>query len=235
MKKTLLLLTLFAFTMANAQLSISPNQATINSGVVTITYGAGNPADWSLYNPNSDPNLYLYTGLDTDGDPATWEYHDNWNDLATLVPLTWNATANAYIATVNIGTRNYIQESSGTSMALPSGITVSDWLFKIRKADGLTESATLKGSTFGFKSATLSNNSFNASSIEFSIANGKAQTNAQGKCQLEIFAIDGKKVSSIEFENNSSSIEIAINLNEKGVYIAKLNAAGSTKVVKFIN
>lgn len=233
MKKKLGLMALLIINMANAQLSISPNPATINSGQITITYGAS--ADYSLYNPQSNPTLYLYTGLETDGVASTWEYHDKWTDLSTLVPLTWNATAQAYVATVNIKTRSYIQESSQTSMTLPNGTTVNDWYFIITNGNVNSKSADLKGSTYGFAQGTLSNNSFETKNIAFSIADGKMQTNVQGKSQLEIYALDGKRLSSIDFENDSNSIEIAINLNQKGVFIAQLTSEGLTKAVKFFN
>jgi hypothetical protein len=228
MKTNLPFLALLAFTTANAQLTISPNPTNINSGLVKITYGAN--ADWSIFNANSDPNLYLYTGLDTDGVASTWEYSDTWNNLATLVPLTWNTVANAYVANVNIGTKNY------SSLTLPNGTQVYDWFFIIRNAAGNSQSATLKATNYGFTAGpTLSKNQFYTSNIDFSITNGKMNTSAQGKSQLEIYALDGKKISETDFENNSNSFEIQVNLNQKGVFLAKLKSAGTSKTIKFIN
>ena len=101
MKKRLLLLALFGFTLANAQLIVTPNPFDVNSGMVTVTYGGS--GDYSLFDPLSDPNLYIYNGLETDGNTTTWEYYDDWQNLNSLTPLTWNASANAYVATLNIG------------------------------------------------------------------------------------------------------------------------------------
>lgn len=230
MKKTLLLLTFLGLYQANAQLTVSPNPFNINSGTITVTYGAS--GDYSLFNPNSDPNLYLYTGLETDGVTTTWDYHDTWNNLSSLVPLTWNSSANAYVATFDIGARNYTQDSSGTLMTIPSGTSVNNWYFIIRNGDGSAQSGDLKGTDYGF-SASLETATFNTFEIKLTVSNNSIFTNAQGKIELEIYTILGQKVASFSRENNNSNLEIPLNLNSNGIYIARLTNDNQTKTLKF--
>lgn len=230
MKKTLLLLVFLGFYQANAQLTVSPNPFNINSGTITVTYGAN--GDYSLFNPNSNPNLYLYTGLETDGVVTTWDYHDTWGNLGSLVPLTWNSTANAYVATFNIGARSYTQDSSGILMSLPSGLNVNNWYFIIRNADGSAQSGDLKGTDYGF-TASLGKATFNASEIRLTASDNSIFTNAQGKIELEIYTLLGQKVANFSTDNNNSIIDFPLNLNSKGIYIAKLTNNNQTKTLKF--
>lgn len=230
MKKTLLLIVFLGLYQANAQLTVTPNPFNINSGTITVTYGAS--GDYSLFNPNSDPNLYLYTGLETDGVAATWDYHDTWSNLSSLVPLTWNSTANAYVATFDIGARSYTQDSSGILMTIPNGTSVNNWYFIIRNADGSAQSGDLFATNYGF-SPSLGTSTFSANEIKLTASNNSIFTNAQGKIELEIYTILGQKVASISRENNNSTLEIPLNLNSKGIYIARLTNDNQTKTLKF--
>lgn len=159
MKKQLQFLFMLSFVWVNSQVIITPNPFNVNSGTITFTYGAN--ADYSLFDPVSNPNLYLYTGLNTDDVLDTWEFHDDWNTVSSLIPLTWNSTANAYVATFNLATRNYTQESTQTVTTLPTGTNVNGWYFIIRNEMGNMQSSNLVGANYGFtSSAVLSNLSF---------------------------------------------------------------------------
>jgi hypothetical protein len=79
MKTKLLYLTLLMFGISQAQIELVPNPCDINTGTITFKYGES--ADYSIFDPMSDPNLYLYTGLQTDADPLTWDYHDDFTDI----------------------------------------------------------------------------------------------------------------------------------------------------------
>ncbi len=218
---------------AKAQLSVSPNPFNVNSGIVTITYGAS--GDYAIFDPQFDPNLYLYSGLETDGVASTWDYHDDWTNLSTLTPLTWNPIANAYTATFDITNRSYLQEASGTSMQIPSGTTVNNWFFIIRNTAGNSQSATLEGTTYGMTVATLSNEQFENSKNYFFVNKGTLSTNISGKSTVEIYSITGQKVQTIAFDNNKNSFEQKLNLAGSGIFIAVLKNENTTKSVKFLN
>ena len=230
MKKTLLYLSFLVFNLTNAQFIVSPNPFNVNSGTITVTYGSS--GDYSLYDPQSNPNLYLYTGLETDGVASTWDYRDTWTDLNSLVPLTWNAIANAYVATFNIGTRNFTQVSSNSVMPVPAGTSVNNWYFIIRNGAGSSQSADLIGTNYGFTTA-LSNANFASNSIRLSVIDNKITTDAQGKIDIEIYTILGQKVTSYNIENYENLLQIQLNLNQKGIYIATIKNNNQTKSIKF--
>ena len=127
MMKKLLLVAFFGLNLANAQIIVTPNPFGLTSGTITLTYGSA--GDYSLFDPMSEPNLYLYTGLETDGVASTWDFHDTWTDTSTMVPLTWNATANAYVATFDIGARTYFSEATMSNTTIPGGTMVNNWYF----------------------------------------------------------------------------------------------------------
>ena len=85
MKIKLLCITLFIFGISQAQIELVPNPCDINTGTITLKYGES--GDYSIFDPMSDPNLYLYTGLQTDADPMTWDYHDDFTNVATMILL----------------------------------------------------------------------------------------------------------------------------------------------------
>ena len=85
MKIKLLCLTLFIFGISQAQIELVPNPCDINTGTITLKYGE--LGDYSIFDPLSDPNLYLYTGLQTDTDPMTWDYHDDFTNVEISVDM----------------------------------------------------------------------------------------------------------------------------------------------------
>ena len=219
---------------AKAQLSISPSPFNVNSGIVTITYGA--TGDYAIFDPQTDPNLYIYSGLETDGVASTWDYHDDWNTLSTLTPLTWNPTANAYTATFDIANRNYVQEATGTSMPIPSGTPVNNWFFIIRNTAGTSQSAALEGTNYGMTASTfLSNEKFENSKNYFFVNKGTLSTNISGKSTVEIYSITGQKVQTIAFDNNKNNFEQKLNLAGNGIFIAVLKNENTTKSIKFLH
>lgn len=229
MMKKLLLVAFFGFSLANAQIIVTPNPFGLTSGTVTLTYGSA--GDYSLFDPMSDPNLFLYTGLETDGVASTWDFHDTWTDTSTLVPLTWNATANAYIATFDIGIRTYFSEATMSNTTIPGGTMVNNWYFLIRNADGTRQSSDLLGTTYGFTPATASTASFE-NNQEIRFYDGKITSTIIGISTVEIYNLIGQKVKSISIHENETA---NLNLNEKGVFVAIISNQDNQKKVKFSN
>lgn len=229
MMKKLLLVAFFGLNLANAQIIVTPNPFGLTSGTITLTYGSA--GDYSLFDPMSEPNLYLYTGLETDGVASTWDFHDTWTDTSTMVPLTWNATANAYVATFDIGARTYFSEATMSNTTIPGGTTVNNWYFLIRNAAGTSQSADLIGTNYGFTPATASVATFgNGQEIKF--FDGQMSSTISGNTLVEIYNLIGQKVSSLTIEENQIS---SLNLTSKGVFIAIIKNENKQKSVKFLN
>lgn len=228
MMKKLLFLLFFSGSITNAQLIISPNPFGLTSGTITLTYGS--TGDYSLFDPQGDPNLYLYTGLETDGVASTWDYHDTWTDINSLIPLTWNATANAYVANFDIATRTYFSEFTQSNGSIPAGTTVNNWYFIIRNAGGTSQSADFQGTNFGFTPATASTASFeNGQEIKF--FDEKAVSTISGNTSIEIYNLMGQKVKELSINENESS---PLNLMDKGLYVAIIKNNSIQKNIKFI-
>lgn len=230
MKIKLLCLSLLIAGICNAQIELMPNPSDINSGTFTLTYGAS--GDYSIFDPMSDSNLFLYTGLQTDEDPTTWDYHDDFSDISTMIPLTYDASLGYYVATFNPATRSYIEEPSLNVVTIPSGTEVSDWYFLITVADQSRQSADLKGSDYGFGLATLSVDAFNKTK-NIHVGNGEITFNSQGKYNVAVYDILGKQVVSTQF-NVSGSLTHNFQLHNKGVYLVKINDGLNTRTVKML-
>ncbi len=229
MIKKILLIAFFGVNLTNAQIIVTPNPFGLTSGTVTLTYGS--TGDYSLFDPMSDPNLYLYTGLETDGVASTWDYHDTWTDTNTMVPLTWNPSISAYEATFNIGTRTYFSEATMANTLIPAGTMVNDWYFLIRNADGSRQSTDIQGTAYGFTPATASITLFeNGQEIKF--YDGKISSTIIGNSSVEIYNLMGQKIKTISIHENETT---TLNLNNKGVFVAIISNQSKQKKVKFSN
>lgn len=67
--------------------------------------------------------MHLYAGLETHGDPLSWDYHDDFANVGTLIPLNYDSGLEYYV-TFNPATRIYIEEPSLSTTAIPSGTLV---------------------------------------------------------------------------------------------------------------
>ena len=224
------ILVLLFVTTIQAQLIVTPNPFGINSGTITVTYGsAGN---YSLFDPLSDPNLLLYTGLETDGVVSTWDYHDDFNNTSTMTPLTFNASLGHYVATLNIGTRTYQQEPTLATTTIPSTVFVNNWYFLIRNISGSRQSADLQGSNYGFVSSTLSLKTNEFLNQEIYISKNKIYNNLLGKTNIEIYNQLGQKLTNFELNQNETK---ELNINSTGVFIAIISNKNRNGNIKFVN
>lgn len=235
MKKILPTIFLFvlAFNFGFAQLEIMPNPSNINSGELTIKYGEN--SDYSIFDPLSDPNLYLYTGIESDGNAATWDYHDDWTDISTQIPLTYNATLGYYVATVDPATHPYIEEITQNVVNLPNGLQVNDWYFIIRNADGSRQSGDLKGSDYGFTAGQLlSVESFKTTVDTVKAVNGSLVFSNADIYTIEVYDVLGKQVFNTRYSASINSV-LDLQLKTNGVFIVRISANSATKVLKMIN
>lgn len=233
--KTTLLSTLacLIMTLGFSQIELQPNPSDINSGTFTFKYGE--LGDYSIFDPMSNPNLYLYTGLQTDADPATWDYNDGeftLENLGQMIPLTYDNGLGYYVATFNPKTRQYIEDVTGMLTTIPSGTEVFDWYFLITTNDLSRQSPDLKGSDYGFNSAVLSVNDFSIGS-DVIIYNTTLKFQKQGHYNIAVYDVLGKQVCSETIAVNVSTIhELA--LQSSGLYIVKITSGSTTKTIKII-
>ena len=227
--KKLLLCTLFICNSIYAQIVISPNPFSVNTSTVTFRYGQN--GDYSIFNPNSDPNLFLYTGLETDGVASTWDYTDVFTNNTTQIPLTYNAAQNCYVATFTIGSRNYRNVLSGTTGPIPSTTIVNNWYFLITNASGSVQSADLKGSDYGFVGGQLSIDTNQILNKNFIIANNSITSFAVGFSKVVVYNTLGQAVTQFNIDENETS---ALPNLQKGMYVAEIINNETTVNIKFI-
>lgn len=204
MKKILLYLICLPI-LSLAQIEINPNPADINAGIMTITYGS--QGDYSLFDPMSDPNLLLYTGLETDGVVTTWDFHDDFADTSTLVPFNFDSTLGYYIAQIDVAGRTYLEEPNLNTTIIPSGTQVNDWYFLIATTDLSRQSADLKGSDYGWQQATLSNSIVEELSL-FEIVNNQLVYNGSDPAQLNVYSLSGALVTTLSIQESITDLSL---------------------------
>ncbi|WP_146250795.1 hypothetical protein [Nonlabens dokdonensis] len=232
MKRILLIFLIVSAMYTQAQIVITPNPVDINSGLVTITYGSNN--DYTIFDPMSNPNLLLYTGFDTDADPTTWDYHDDFNDTSTFIPFNFDATANAYVAQIDVAGRMYQEEPNLNMVNLPQGITVNDWYFIIITTDLSRQSADLKGSDYGWQPATLSNNTFEKEEFKVTAVSDKLFFNTADYYSVKTYNLQGQLVQDINRRYVENQIDMSL-LPENQLYISKITSALGTLTIKHIH
>lgn len=226
----LFVLSMGMFTTLHAQIELVPNPCDINSGTITIKYGES--ADYSIFDPLSDPNLYIYSGLETDGDAMTWDYHDDWANTATLIPLTYDNTLGYYVATFNPATRSYVEESTMNTVTIPQGTQVNDWYFIIRNLAGDRQSGNLKGTDYGFTAGTLSIDKF--SSVEgVHPMKGSLFIENPGKYTITIHNMLGQEIYSSTLEIETIGVH-DLELQKQGIYMVRISKGSKKSVFKII-
>ncbi|WP_111685531.1 T9SS type A sorting domain-containing protein [Winogradskyella tangerina] len=230
MKTKLLCLLLLVCGISQAQIELVPNPCDINSGTLTFKYGEF--GDYSVFDPLSDPNLYLYTGLQTDADPMTWDYHDDFSDVSTMIPLTFDSGLGYYVATFNPATRTYLEEPNLNTTTIPNGTEVFDWYFLITNSDQSRQSADLQGSAYGFGSAVLSVDSFKISN-NVSVGNGTITFNSPAQYEVSVYDLLGKRVFNKTL-NITSQTTFDFQLRNTGVYLVKILAENSSTTLKML-
>lgn len=234
MKRTLLfgLIGLFSF-IGFSQIELQPNPSTINSGTFTFKYGE--LGDYSIFDPLSNPNLYLYTGLQTDADPLTWDYNDGdftLENIGQMIPLNFDNELGYYVATFNPKTRPYIEEVTQLLTTVPDGTEVFDWYFLITTNDLSRQSPDLKGSDYGFNAAVLSVNEL-ALGNDILVFNTALKIQKQGQYQIAIYDVLGKLVNSETVIIGSPST-LKLPLTKSGLYIVKVTSGQHIKTFKVI-
>ena len=202
---------------------------------VHFTFKYGELGDYSIFDPLSNPNLYLYTGLQTDADPLTWDYNDGdftLDNLGQMIPLTFDNGLGYYVATFNPKTRSYFEEASQTFTTVPGGTEVFDWYFLITTDDLSRQSADLRGSDYGFNTGVLSVSDFSIGD-DVIVLNGSIKFLKQGKYDLKAYNVLGKQVKN-ETVTVTNPLIHDLQLRASGLYIVKITSGQTTKTVKVL-
>lgn len=234
MKRILLFILFITGFLGYAQIELIPNPSDINSGTFTFKYGE--LGDYSIFDPLGNPNLYLYTGLQTDADPLTWDYNDGEfliSNLGQMIPLTYDNGLGYYVATFNPKTRQYIEEVSQTLTIVPNGTDVFDWYFLITTNDLSRQSADLKGTDYGFNAATVLSIDDNNLQDTIMSLNGSLKLLKSGQYHITVFDVLGKMIRD-ENVSVSASLTYNLNLTAKGLYIVKITTGNKSKVIKMV-
>ncbi len=210
----LLLVALISFGIS-AQITVSPNPWSVNSETLTFTYGP----DYTLWDPMGASIIYMYSGLETDGTSGTWDYHDDWNEISTLTPLTLDTATGIYTGTLEISTHDYIEDSNPDNVGpIPNGTEVSEFYFLLRNANGDQQSMDLMGTEFGFEPSTLEVQDIeveNKQSIQV-VKNVLYVWDAKVK-SIEIYDQNGRKVQNL-YLGNSTKLPLELS---NGIYFLK--------------
>ncbi|MFD2915974.1 T9SS type A sorting domain-containing protein [Psychroserpens luteus] len=235
MKTTLLSLFIsFTCLFGFSQIELQPNPSDINSGTFVLKYGEF--GDYSIFDPMSNPNLYLYTGLQTDTDPLTWDYNDGEflvSNLGQMIPLTYDNTLGYYIATFNPKTRTYFEEATLSMTTIPENTEVFDWYFLITTNDLSRQSADLKGTDYGFNSSTVLDVDNYTNTNDIIVLNGSIKFLKQGQYNLSVYDVLGKRIKK-ETINNSGELLYDLKLRSSGLYIVQITSGSTKKTVKVL-
>nr|WP_321228160.1 T9SS type A sorting domain-containing protein [uncultured Psychroserpens sp.] len=235
MKTTLLSLFIsFTCLFGFSQIELQPNPSDINSGIFVLKYGEF--GDYSIFDPLSNPNLYLYTGLQTDTDPLTWDYNDGEflsSNLGQMIPLTYDNVLGYYVATFNPKTRPYFEEATQSMTTLPENTVVFDWYFLITTNDLSRQSADLKGTDYGFNSSTVLGVDNYANTNDIIVLNGNIKFLKQGQYNLSVYDVLGKRIKK-ETINNSGELLYDLKLRSSGLYIVQITSGSTKRTVKVL-
>lgn len=199
---------------------------TVNNGEFKLTYGKS--GDWSFFDPQGAPTIYLHVwSSQTDGDNDKGNFDDAWTNSTST--LTWDATENAYVGTVNLNTKLF----TGSNSTMPTGTVVQRIGIVMKdQSNGATRQSgdrDLEGPTTLSTMAVVEANG----KAKSQVASGKLFTSAKGNVDLTVFDFGGKVVKTMKV--NATGAPIDLNLNQKGLYLVKISGAGVSEVVKFAN
>ena len=199
---------------------------TVNNGEFKLTYGKS--ADWSFYDPQGAPTIYLHVwSAQSDGDNDKGNFDDAWTNSTST--LTWDATENAYVGTINLNTKLFTNSNN----TMPAGTVVQRIGIVMKdQSNGATRKSVdrdLEGPTTLSTMAVVEANG----KAKSQVASGKLFTSAKGNINLTVFDFGGKVVKTMKV--NATGAPIDLNLNQKGLYLVKISGAGVSEVVKFAN
>lgn len=244
MKKISFLLAMVFVTMAFSQVTVSPTNPTIND-LITVTYTKNATTGWSYLDPGGDSVLYLYLGLDTDNNLATWEYNDMWNNCsaANLIPMVYsidNSTVPAtekFSATFDLRAHNF----DGIGGVLPVGTTVYNGKYVIRRAN--TYECAPSGAplsswqgpdeNFGITQAVviMGVNETKTNPFKANVVGGNLYIEKAGSYKVKVYDATGKLLETFSAKNGKTPL----NTKNNSLHFCVIeDVEGNQQNIKFI-
>lgn len=178
-----------------------------------------------------DPNLLLYTGLQTDADPTTWDYHDDFSNVNSFVVFNFDTAANAYMAQIDVAGRIYQEEPSLNLVNIPPGTVVNDWYFIIITTDLMRHSMELKGSDYGWQTGVLNNTDVTKKSFEVKAFKNTLFINEQDTFNVEVYDLLGNLVIKQVLQNTDTGIKLPV-LQPQIFYVIRIANSNGQQVIK---
>jgi hypothetical protein len=217
-----LLTVLFSFS-GYSQVSISNT----SNGIVTLTYN-DSANGWALYDPLSEPTIYVYIWIEPAMNSTSTLYRDEWSNSGSFFTINWDGSD--YSGTLDLNTHNFLNSGG----VFPTGTVVTDFNFILRNNNGTRQSADLLASNYGFTNATLPVNDYLNSLFSLNLLENTIQIEGleyNQKFRLDVYDLSGKLVKKIDEKSNLTIHELT-----PSVYILKLTIEDkgsiSKKVIK---
>lgn len=220
MKKIYLLFSLLIGFQLQAQLTLNIQA----NGSVGISYGSS--SDYSLYDPQGDTDVYVYSWVNTDQTNPNLAnvYNDDWNDSSGLIVLTYDSNAHAFLGEFNLSTHDFSGEG-----VLPSNTTVQDFNLILRNQAGDRQSSNLLASTYGFTSVNAIKEISNSNIASY--YQGRLTIHYEGrKFKLEAYDLTGK----VLIQQMSTSPVIDLSTIQQKMFIVKVIIDNKSYFVKKI-
>ena len=212
--------------VAGVTLSAQLTTQVVSPGVFKLTYGAAN--DYTFYDPGFQvPTFYVHTWILTSDNSANTSYDDAWSN--SNVTMNWDATANAYVGTINLNSKIFTNSnnmvSAGTTVQ-KVGIVFKDQQNGATKQSG--DSSVVGPTTLVTMAVSETNGK-----AKSQVTAGKLFTSAKGNLDLSVYDFSGKVIKTIKVNANGNPIDL--NLSHKGLYLVKISGTNVSEVVKFAN
>jgi len=212
--------------VAGVTLSAQLTTQVVSPGVFKLTYGAAN--DYTFYDPGFQvPTFYVHTWILSADNSSNTSYDDAWSN--SNVTMNWDATANAYVGTINLNSKIFTNSnnmvSAGTTVQ-KVGIVFKDQQNGATKQSG---DSSVGGPTTLVTMAVAETNG----KAKSQVAAGKLFTSAKGNLDLSVYDFGGKVIKTIKVNANGNPIDL--NLSQKGLYLVKISGTNVSEVVKFAN
>jgi len=124
------LLMLISFSLkAQLILSSQPN------GTVDVSYGN----DYTLFDPQSASEIYLYIWIDTDQTTPNLsaQFNDDWNTASSLITLNYDSNQDKFVGVIDFNTHDFVGEG-----VLPQGTQIDNFNLILRNQAGDSQTAS---------------------------------------------------------------------------------------------
>ncbi|GAB1308458.1 hypothetical protein KH5_11410 [Urechidicola sp. KH5] len=193
-------------------------------GTIDISYDPSLEVDPRIYDSYGE-SIYLYIWIETFMNDENTFYGDDWS--GTLTEFPWNPVTSKHEVSINLNNYNF-----ATGGIIPTGTTITNFMFIMRNSIGSNQSANLTASDYLFTSAVLPVEEQTLVSTNiFSYQNSLFVTGLSNTSyDLTIFDTMGRTVKQVKSNEN----QLDISSLQNGLYFVALESAEGGLVKKKI-